>query len=249
MIKKQYKNQIKLQEKMINSYLDDEFYSFFTEEAIISLKKVRKIGLKNFSLSGNISSLKLNNVVSFESSLERDYINILEFNSSVVHYCEQPIKIFYTLEDKEHYYVPDFFVRFNDNREDELVEIKYKDDLLKNKKKYFAKFKAAKMFCEANGLKFKIVNEDGIRTPFLLNCKFLLPYRRPKNDIDYSDIAVLEERIKSVKHATPKSIITDSFFPDDRKAELLYALWYMIANSMVNIDLNMQITMNSKITI
>lgn len=238
-----------LQKKVINSYLDDEFYSFFTEEAIISLKKVRRIGLKNFSLSGNIVSLKANDLISFESSLERDYINLLEFNSSVITYCEQPLKIFYTIGAKKSYYVPDFYVKFNDGRKDEIIEIKYKEDIAKNRKKYINKFKAAKLFCETNNMSFRVVDEAEIRTPFLTNCKFLLPYRRTRNTIDFTDVAILEERIKLAELATPNKIINDSFFSEDRKAELLYTLWYMIANSLVKVDLNKKITMNSQIMI
>ncbi|MGG8497152.1 TnsA endonuclease N-terminal domain-containing protein [Tenacibaculum sp. TC6] len=247
------KNTIKisefLQKKMINSYLDDEFYSFLTEEAIISLKKVREIGLKNFSLSGNISSLKTNDLVSFESSLERDYINLLEFDSAVSTYCEQPMKIYFTVNSKKSYYVPDFYVKYIDGRKDEIIEIKYRNDLEKHKRKYRNKFNAAKLFCEENNLNFKIIDETKIRTPFLDNCKFLIPYRRTNNIIDFLDITILEERIKAIKFATPKSIINDSFFPEDRKAELLYTLWYMVANGMVKIDLREKLTMYSQIKI
>ncbi|MCG7501077.1 TnsA endonuclease N-terminal domain-containing protein [Tenacibaculum sp. Mcav3-52] len=249
MIKNTTKTREILHKKMINSYLDDEFYSFFTEEAIISLKKARRIGLKNFSLSGNIVSLKMNDLISFESSLERDYIHLLEFNSSVVTYSEQPLKIFFSVGTKKYYYVPDFYVKFNDGRKDEIIEVKYKDDLEKNKSKYQNKFKAAKLFCESNNMKFRVIDETQIRTTQLINCKFLLPYRRIKNGIDYLDVVILEERIKHFEFATPKNIINDSFFSEDRKAELLYTLWYMIANDMVSVNLDKKITMNSQIKV
>lgn len=249
MIKNTIKEREFLQKKMINSYLDDEFYSFLTEEAIISLKKVREIGLKNFSLSGNISSLKTNSSVSFESSLERDYINLLEFDSSVSTYCEQPLKIFFTINSKKKYYVPDFYVKYSDGRKDEIIEIKYKDDLEKYKRKYINKFNAAKLFCKENNLNFRIIDEIEIRTPLLENYKFLIPYKRPNNIIDFLDVTILEERIKAVNIATPNNIINESFFSEDRKAELLYTLWYMVANNMVKIDLTEKLTMQSQIKI
>ncbi|MFD0962547.1 TnsA endonuclease N-terminal domain-containing protein [Pseudofulvibacter geojedonensis] len=249
MIKNTGKKLISLQKKMINSYLDDEFYSFFKEEVIISLKKVREIGLKNYSLSGNITSLKTNDFVSFESSLERDFINCLEFDNSVLTYCEQPIKIFFTSNSKEKYYVPDFYIKYNDERIDELVEVKYKTDLSRNKQKYEDKFKAAKIFCDNNNMIFKILDENYVRTPFMENCKFLLPFRRLKNNIDFIDVGIIEERIKNHKHPTPNNIIIQSNFPEDRKAELLHTLWFMIANYIVNIDLENKINMNSKIWI
>ena len=44
-------------------------------------KRVREIGLKYSSLSGQINSQKIKQPVQFESSLERDFIYLLEFDS------------------------------------------------------------------------------------------------------------------------------------------------------------------------
>ena len=59
----------------------------------MSLKKQRNISMNQFSLTGHIKSLKRNELVDFESSLERDYIHILEFDENVRYYYEQPLKI------------------------------------------------------------------------------------------------------------------------------------------------------------
>ena len=55
----------------------------------MSLKKQRNISMNQFSLTGHIKSLKRNELVDFESSLERDYIHILEFDENVRYYYEQ----------------------------------------------------------------------------------------------------------------------------------------------------------------
>lgn len=58
-------------------------------------KRAREISFKSSSLSGQISSKKLNKSVQFESSLEKDYIYLLEFDKSVGRYLEQPLIIHY----------------------------------------------------------------------------------------------------------------------------------------------------------
>ena len=234
---------------MINSYLDDQFYGSFTEELIISLKKVRNIGLKSFSLSGRVVSLKRNDLVSFESSLERDFIHCLEFDKSVIAYYEQPLKIFYEVNNSKRYYVPDFYVQYLGDRRDEIIEIKYKYDLQKNKRKYRDKFEAARQFCKANNLKFIVKDETDVRTPYMFNSKFLLPYMISKQDIDFTDVHVLENSLKTLGESTPEELILKSNCNDERKAELIYVLWFMLANDDIKVNLNEKLTMQSKIWI
>ena len=73
-------------------------------------KRVREINLKHFSLSGQITSLKNNSIVKFESSLERDYSILLEFDSNVKNYLEQPLVIEYSINNRKRRYTPDFFI-------------------------------------------------------------------------------------------------------------------------------------------
>lgn len=218
-----------------------------TEEAIISFKKVRDFGLKNFSLSGNIISIKRNDLISFESSLERDFIYLLEYNSEIIQYCEQPIKISYQKKGKKSYYVPDFYVKYSDERPNEIIEVKYSEDLLKNKNKFEDKFIAAQLFCDKNGFNFKILTEKEIRNDLLFNCKFLLNYRKPRVDINFEEVEMLQNFIKSNDDSTPSNVI-ELFNADlEYKAQILYTLWFMIANDLVKSDLNSKLTMNSKI--
>ena len=61
---------------------NDRNYVFSQKIMRISLKKKRNISANEFSLTGQIKSLKRNDLVDFESSLERDYIHILEFDEN-----------------------------------------------------------------------------------------------------------------------------------------------------------------------
>jgi len=237
------------QKKVIISSFSNPYIVNYTEEAIISLKKVRNIGLKKFSLTGNITSLKQNSQISFESSLERDYIYLLEFDTTVDEYFEQPLKIFYEVEGKKRYYVPDFYVKYCTNKRDAIIEIKYTYSLKKDKKKLEDKFKAARVFCQSNDIDFKILTEEDIRNELLFNSKFLLSYRNPKSVINYEDVELLEELIKSSQTKTPSFIINTLDTDIEHRAQLLYTLWYMIANDLAQTEINSKLTMSSKIWI
>lgn len=98
---------------------------------IISLKKQSYIKLSKMSLTGRISSVTNNSVVEFESSLERDFIYLLEYNPEVNQYFEQPIIIKFYFKRKEKSYIPDFYVEYSEDKK-ELIEIKYQRDLIIN---------------------------------------------------------------------------------------------------------------------
>lgn len=100
---------------------------------IISFKKSRKIGRNSLILTGQITSIKNNDIVEFESQLERNLTYILERRLDVEMYCEQPITIDYFEGNVKRHYTPDFYVKYFDGSE-ELIEVKYQKDLLEKKK-------------------------------------------------------------------------------------------------------------------
>lgn len=103
--------------------------------------KNRKIGYTYSSVSGHYAFRKEKSIA-FESTLERDLLTILEFNSSVFDVTEQPITIEYINKNsREVTYTPDFLVLFNDpneltnitsvSRKPLLIEVKPRDILIK----------------------------------------------------------------------------------------------------------------------
>ncbi|SIT13176.1 TnsA endonuclease N terminal [Chryseobacterium gambrini] len=213
---------------------------------IMSHKKVRQIGLSNLSLTGNIYSAKGNEIVNFESSLERDYIHLLEYDTKVYKYYEQPLKIYY---GNNQYYVPDFFVQYHSKDvKSELIEIKYVNDLVENKEKYKLKFEAAQAFCSDNGLKFNIVTEEQIRQGHRLqNAKFLLGYRSPKVGFDDGLMTVLERVIENHKIVSIQETLDLAITCEEKKAELLYVLLHMLSKRYINFDETTKLTMDTLI--
>ncbi len=83
----------------------------------------------------------------------------------------------------------------------------------------------------------------------MFNSKFLLPYMISKQDIDFTDVHVLENSLKTLGESTPEELILKSNCNDERKAELIYVLWFMLANDDIKVNLNEKLTMQSKIWI
>lgn len=222
-------------------------YVFSQKKMRISLKKKRNISANEFSLTGQIKSLKRNNLVDFESSLERDYIHILEFDENVRYYYEQPLKI----EFNDRYYVPDFFVEYWDGNK-EVIEIKYTIDLIENASKYVAKFKAADEFCNNNNLTFRILTENEIRNDYLYNIKFLnaVQIRHTSNESEYfNEFELLEQNMKNLKRTTPNRLLDSCTSCELKRAELIQYLWLMIIYKKIKVDLNIKLNMESEIWI
>jgi hypothetical protein len=217
---------------------------------------VRKIPLRYSSLSGEKSSIKNNRRIQFESSLEADFIDLLEWDRNVKFYEEQPFKIeFFDENQKPRYYIPDFLVVYYDSVLNEknlpiIFEVKYSRDLEIQKEKLSPKFKAAKHFCKQENFFFKIITEKEIRTPFLENIKFLKKYRKTAKDNYIKEVSShLIELLEKFDVSTPEILIASVSRTDEIKAVFLYNLWILISNGVIAIDMTKKITMESKIWI
>lgn len=220
---------------------------FLQKKIIMSLKKKRNISANNFSLTGHITSIKRNDQVDFESSLERDYIYLLEFDDRVRYYYEQPIKI----EFGNRYYIPDFYVEYWDGKK-EVIEIKYTIDLVENATKYKTKFKAAEDFCNTNEMSFKILTENDIRNDYLFNVKFLqqISIKHKRADTEYfNEFDLLKNNIDKLKTSTPNILLDYCTSCELKRAELIQYLWLMILFKKIKTDLTKKLNMDSKIWI
>ena len=209
-------------------------------------KRVREIKLKHFSLSGQISSKKNDSIIQFESSLERDYSILLEYNSNVKSYLEQPLIMTYYENNKKRRYTPDFFIKeLESNYDGRIVEVKYKKELENKKDILKCKFDAAKKFCDKNNLIFEIISEDQIRNEYLENCKFLWRYRYDNHHINDNDIDLILDKLHNLKKSSVINLINSLSNDDFRKAELLFLIWYLVAYSIICCDLTKKINMKS----
>jgi hypothetical protein len=189
----------------------------------------------------------------FESSLERDLFIILDFDRSVASFEEQPLRIPFT--DKQggrHTYVLDVLIHYHLNAvtghqmEPLLAEVKYRQDLFRNWNDLKPKFKAARAFSRDQGWqRFRIFTENEIRTPYLENAKFLRGYTRI--ELVPEEVNVLLNTLAALRTATPQSLLEACFTDPMRRAEIMPALWRLIALNHIGCNLDQRLTMESSI--
>jgi hypothetical protein len=114
----------------------------------------------------------------YRSSWEWTFMNFCDNNKSVLKWASEAVQIPYRdpLTGRQTVYVPDFFIQYSDKKNriiTELIEIKPASQTIlervgKNKYnqaqfvKNQAKWKAANAWCQQQGLKFRILNENDI---------------------------------------------------------------------------------------
>jgi len=213
---------------------------------------VRQIPKNYRSVTGFISSRKmLGRLVPFESTLERDLLEILDYDLNVDIYDVQPVKISYCdPSGKKRHYTPDVFVKYRrdvvpaKNMKHMLCEVKYVEDLKKNGKEWRYKFKAARLFAKKKGWKFRILTERNIRTPFLDNVMFFKRYKDIKMEI-LGELVL--EKMRELRVCTPEGLLLSISTDKDVKVRLLPFLWHLIAVRRIGAELNEPFNMKSTI--
>lgn len=216
------------------------------------LKAVRNIPKGRISTTGVVASKKGNPSVHFESGLEHDFSLLLEFNSFVYRFVEQPIKLKFTDSDgKKRSYTPDFLVYYrNDQKEfpnvpNQLIEVKTREHLKRHWGDLRPKFKEAIRYSAKEGWNFKIVTEREIYGPYFENAKYLLPYM--KLTFEPGIIANVLSAMEELDIATPSEVLAAAAEDIDRKIRLVPALWYLIGQRVIGCDLTQKLTMESEI--
>lgn len=204
---------------------------------------------KNYrNVTGIAASTKSGGAAQFESTLERDFLALLEFSQEVKNIDPQPVKIeWLDVNGCRRSYTPDVFVEFIEDvgKHPCLYEVKYRSELLEKWAEFRPKFKAALHFARERGWRFKIVTEREIRTPYLVNARFLTGFRRTPPDA--RDAQNLLDYLNKTHLATPRDLI-EAIRPDAiDQAQLINVLWHLVATFQIGIDLHKPLTMKSQI--
>ena len=213
---------------------------------------VRSIPRNYRSLTGRLNNTRHQGSVAFESTLERDFYLLLDFDVTVTSFEEQPVQIkFVDSANTSRTYTPDVLVYYRGDLLSAeaplptLYEVKYRDDLRAHWSEYRAKFKAAKRYARQQGWCFRLITEREIRTPLLKNVKFLREYRR--RVFDQADrlrlLTVLEEQgTTEVENLLLRLNPTHAM-----QAQLLPLLWHLVAVRKIAVDLSAPLTMRSRL--
>jgi hypothetical protein len=188
---------------------------------------------------GKFPSIKLGRLVWWESPLESDYIHLLEPDSAVTFYKEQPLRIRYTFRGKEHFYTPDFLVQIGSKIK--IVEVKPEKKAFDEK--YQELFRIAAQACCQKGYEFVVVTDTMIRAqPKLDNIKVLWRYARtPLHPTHY----ILHcKEIFSRKSEIALGELFEIFITKQVSKRVIYGLLYW---GLLEIDLLKPINGDSKI--
>lgn len=141
-------------------------------------KPVRQITNKGTKKCiGQFPSLKVKRNVWYESTIERDYIFLLEFDGDVIRYKEQPFRVRYVYEGKSRTYVPDFFVQ----RRNKFQVVENKPEEKANAPANKLRYRLLKSIFSEQGLEFIIATDLQIRIqPLLENVKVFWRYSRTR---------------------------------------------------------------------
>lgn len=228
------------------------YSSVFTAEDAFGLPEelppVRKIGLGRRSLTGFLGSAKkAEGLPAFESALERDFYALLEFDSSVVAWHPQPVKV--KVPGRRAPYRPDVAVEYRSGQGDqpstehiELCEIKYREELKRDWSKLKPAFKAGIRFARSQGWRFSIYTEVEIRTQRLKNAKFFLTYADRGTDAE--DIHRLAVELLN-GNSTPHALM--SRLDPIERPRMLGVLWHMVAKNLIDLDMSSEVTMQTPI--
>ncbi len=210
------------------------------------LSPMRDIKSNKRSLTGRLR-VATGAGVSFESSLERDWLICLDFHPDIKLILEQPMTICYDSGGARRY-TPDMLARYEkaDGQSHVIVyEVKPLEELRKSWATYRPRFCAAVSFCRDRAWRFKIVTEKHIRTPFLDNAKFLRKYRSNAIQELYRDQLLYS--LRALGPTTPQALLAFSYLQFERKMAALSELWRMVAIGEICTDLSQPITMSSTI--
>ena len=216
---------------------------------------VRRIQPSTRSIRGQISSLKNGRAPQYESSLERDLLQILEFNDDVESYCEQPVTIEYVHEGVVRRYTPDVLVYYRSDLaasaaiKPMLCEVKYRADLKQNWADLKPRFMAALRYAAGQGWQFKLITEREIRTDYLTNVQFLRQYTGLHVEIAQTGQDLLLSLLRDTRLTTGEELLLKATSDRTKRAELLYILWYLIAAGRIRCDLSIVLSLQSEIWI
>lgn len=216
----------------------------------------RRVGTTRHSVSG-IHLFRGEVPVPFESTLERDFLIRLEGDRSVLDVVSQPVTIRYRVNGREYPYTPDYLVHYRQYGvsakrgrylPSELVEVKPREKLERNLRKWKPKFRAATRYCQENGFVFRLMHEGRIRDQLWANIRFLARYRRIAVDLDLAESMLATARV--LQSAPFQALVDACCLPKwgpHGKAHGIAVAWHLLAMGRLECDLLEPLTNNTVI--
>lgn len=209
---------------------------------------VRRIPKNYRNVTGIVASRKAPDPAAFESTLERDLYTLFEFAPEVVSYDVQPLELAWHDGIRRRRYTPDVLVHFrpaDTSAQPWLCEVKYREDLRKDWSELKPRLRAGIRYAREQGWRFRIMTEVEIRTPYLANATFLLPFRR--RPVDAAHASMLLAALEDLREASAESLLATTCQDEWHRAALLPALWHLVGTFRIASDLHARLTMHSRL--
>ncbi|MCH7424282.1 MULTISPECIES: TnsA endonuclease N-terminal domain-containing protein [Shewanella] len=209
---------------------------------------IRNIPKNYRNVTGVAANSKSEGKAMYESTLERDWLTLLQFSADVERFEVQPVKVpWFDEKDKERSYTPDVLVYYRKSGHKPLLcEVKYRDELREKWSQFKPKFQAAYRLAKDRGWRFKLITEKHIRTQLLDNAKFLLPFTR-RAPADSELASLLLNTLTKVESYSVQELLNSIDTNPMVQAEYIPLLWYLIGTLQVGADLTQKLTMVSTV--
>lgn len=181
-------------------------------------------------MTGRFSSYKMKRCCSWESSIEKDFIHLLEFDRDVVEYCEQPFWVDFTLDGEEHRACPDFVTIYTDGSE-KVWEVKPADEAEQDETK--RRFSAIEKVLSREGQDFECITDEQIRAGRRLdNIKVLFEYLHAAPNLE--DVLALCSVFDQHNAVTLGGLLLDGY---DGVVFSKPAIYGLLAQRVLDIDI------------
>jgi hypothetical protein len=202
--------------------------------------------MNHVTLTGEFHALRKQIDVFFKSPLERDYLLRLEFDPCVARFDVRPVTVEYEFLGERRRFQPAIIVHFRRTKKNPmprpwLVDVRTSRDLKTNSAENEARVASALEVCKSRGWEFRTRTEVEIRTPYLSNARFFIPFRSYES-IE-PEFSMLRDAARYRDQMTPAELITSvtarlDKYPqltdekpdrDVRRARLLTMVWKLLA--------------------
>jgi len=214
---------------------------------LITEPSKRKIGTNRRSLTGWVST-KNNGMVAFESSLERDFVILVDYDKQLKSIKSQPLTVKYKDSDGEtKRYTPDYLIEY-DRYTPILCEIKYRQDLLEQKAEILSDLRVAINLCKERGWIYRIITEGKIRKGYILrNIDFVRGYMDMVPNEETVDHLI--SKLSTIGKTRLQNLIEMSFDTKESRINSISTLWHLIASGRIYIDFNQPLSMASIVSL
>ena len=201
-------------------------------------KSVRKPKPVYGSVSGYYAFIG-EDTIWFESTLERDLLQKLEFNANVMQVVSQPVEIPYlTNLGNPSTYTPDFLVQFYETKCHQpplLIEVKPIQKLKKDWTILKPKLKAGLEYAHDQGWNFKIYDEKRIRDQLLANIQFLKRYKNA--DFPKDDTIRILEKLEEFEVNCVNGLASSLYKSDQKVLQMIAHIWFLVEKKFICCDL------------